>query len=380
MKKLLILPTLLLLTGILMSQVTVTAIAPGPRFTLDDLWNMTIVRTNPNLADAWVNVSVTVYDEQVSKIVTSTTKRFQFKGTVININKANLKPYQPITVNYTQRSFKNELANQGGIFPSGDYKVEISCNSVGNGEYTEPLGKYVYNINAELMMPIQLISVYNNDTIEDENPMFNWIPPYPLPKGNIRYEIKVTEIEINETPVTAIQRNQPQVRADIINQNSFFYSVGSPQLIKGKEYAWQVIAYNDNGNFYSGSETWRFVYDYGQDSIIYFPEQYYVMSNLVPNNCVYIDSNILPITFIEDYYVIDSITKINLYDSTGVIIANEEDIPVSYTPGSNYTFVSFCPDIFPLENGRYVLEVVLINSKKYFLRFINNSATGVCAY
>ena len=176
MKKFLILPTLLLLlTTVVKGQVTVSAITPGPRFTLDDLWNITLVRSNPNLADAWVNVSVTVYDEQVSKIVSSTTKQFQFKSTVININKANLRPYQPIAVNYAQRNFKNELEKQGGIFPSGNYKVEISCNSVGNGEYTEPLGKFVYNINAELIMPIQLISVYNNDTIEEENPMFNWI-------------------------------------------------------------------------------------------------------------------------------------------------------------------------------------------------------------
>ena len=379
MKKLLILPTLLLLTTIVLSQVTVTAITPGPRFTLDDLWNMTIVRTNPNLADAWVNVSVTVYDEQVSKIVTSTTKRFQFAGTVISINKANLRPYQPIIVNYSQRSFKNELAKQGGIFPSGNYKIEISCNSVGNGEYTEPLGKYVYNINAELMMPIQLISVYNNDTIEDENPMFNWIPPYPLPKGNIKYEIKVTEIEINETAITALQRNQPQVRADIINQNSFFYSVGSPQLIKGKEYAWQVFAYTENGNYYSGSEAWRFIYD-PEDSIFYEPDQYYVLKPTLMPGYVTIDSNILPIKFIEEYNVLDSIASINLYNDNYEIIGDATDIPIMYAQGSNYTFISFCPEEYALVNGTYVLEIVLLNKNKYFIRFKNNSAPGVCAY
>jgi len=360
--------------------VSVTAIQPGPRFTLDDLWNITIVSTNPNLADAWVNVSVTVYDEQVAKIVTSTTKKFQFINTVININKANLRPYQPITVNYAQRSFKNELEKQGGIFPSGSYKVEVSCNSVGNGEYTEPLGKYVYNINAELIMPIQLVSVYNNDTIEQANPMFNWIPPYPLPAGNITYEIKLTEIEPNETALSAMQRNQPQLRADFVNQNSFFYTTGSPQLIKGKEYAWQVIALTDRGGFYSGSETWRFIYSPEEDTLIYEPAQFYVMQSKIPSGYITIDSNVLPIKFIEDYSALDSIGSMQLFDENFNLLADETEIPIAYANGNNYTFISFCPDEFPLLNGEYILEIVLLNTRKYYIRFKNNSAAGVCAY
>ncbi len=378
MKNQLILFILLLVTTIVRSQVSVTAIQPGPRFTLDDLWNITIVSTNPNLADAWVNVSVTVYDEQVAKIVTSTTKKFQFINTVININKANLRPYQPITVNYAQRSFKNELEKQGGIFPSGSYKVEVSCNSVGNGEYTEPLGKYVYNINAELIMPIQLVSVYNNDTIEQANPMFNWIPPYPLPAGNITYEIKLTEIEPNETALSAMQRNQPQLRADFVNQNSFFYTTGSPQLIKGKEYAWQVIAYTENGNFYSGSETWRFVYDYGEDSLNIDPPFYFLMDRELSSSIVYIDSNLLPLKFPDEYIRLDSIVSITITNDNDEIVGDEADIPLAYGNGSNYTYINMCPDEFELENGLYILEIVLVNQQKYYLRFRKNSLPDAC--
>jgi len=360
------------------AQVTVTAIAPGPRFTIDDLWNITLIRTNPNLANALVNVTVTVFDNQVSKIVTSTTKRFQFTNTIININKANLRPYQPISVEYTQRGFKNELAKQGGIFPSGNYKVEISCNSVDIGENTEPLGKYVYNINAELLMPIQLISVYNNDTIEDESPMFNWIPPYPLPIGNITYEIKLTEIEPNETPLSAIQRNQPQLKADVVNQNSFFYSVGSPQLIKGKEYAWQVIAYNENGNYYSGSDTWRFVYDYGEDSLSIDPPFYFLMDRELSSSIVYIDSNLLPLKFPDEYIRLDSIVSITITNDNDEIVGDEADIPLAYGNGSNYTYINMCPDKYELENGLYILEIVLVNQQRYYLRFRKNSLPDSC--
>jgi len=376
MKNKLIISAFLLLATIARSQVTVTAVAPGPRFTLDDLWQVTLVKNNLSINEQWLNVSLTVYDDHASKLVTSTTKQFQFKKTVININKANLSSYGPIDVNYAQRSFKTELAKQGGIFPSGNYKVEISCN-LGDGQFSEPLGKYVYNINAELVMPIKLISVYNNDTIAEENPMFSWVPPYPLPAGNVTYEFILTEIEPNETPQVAIGRNQPLLKTNLINQNSIFYTGDAPKLQIGNEYAWQVNAYY-GGKLLSGSETWRFVYDEKMDN--YEPEQYYVMQEKVPNNCVYITNNLLPITFVEDHTVVDSIMQMNIKDRTGAVIATEREIPIKYAPGSNYTFISFCPDIFPLENGRYVLEIILSNSKKYYIRFINNSAPGTCAY
>jgi len=360
------------------AQITVTAIPPGTRFTLDDLWQITLVQHAVAPNETWLSVSLSVYDDNSSRILTSTTKKFQFgKSSVININKTNLTNYEPLKTTYYQRNFKNELAKQGGVFPTGNYKVEVVCNYEGAG-FSEPLGKYAYNINAALVMPIQLVSVFNKDTIEEENPLFTWIPPYPIPAGNITYEIILNEIFPNETRYTALTSGLPMVKSTVNNQNSFVYTPGSPKLQNGKSYAWKVNMVVD-GKFYVGSDTWEFTYRL-LDSVNYLPEQYYVMESNIPNNCVYIDSNVLPLSFIEDYYVIDSIIQINLYDSSGIIIANEETIPISYNTGFNFTFVSFCPDIITLENGRYVLEIILANHKKYFIRFINNSAPGICAY
>lgn len=360
------------------AQITVTAVPPGPRFTLDDLWQITLVQQAITPQETWLSVSLSVYDENAGRILNSTTKKFQFgKSNVININKTNLTNYEPLKTTYYQRNFKNELAKQGGIFPSGNYKVEVVCNYEGSG-FTEPLGKFSYNINAALVMPIQLVSVFNKDTIEVENPLFNWIPPYPIPQGNITYEIVLNEIEPNETKYTALNNDMPLVKSTINNQNTFIYTPGSPKLQSGNNYAWQVNMFVD-GKFYVGSDTWEFVYRV-LDSVEYEPEQYYVMQEKIPNNCVYIDSNLLPISFIEDYYVLDSIIQINLYDSSGVKIADETSIPISYKTGSNFTFVSFCPDLFALSNGRFLLEVILVNNRKYYIRFINNSASGVCAY
>ncbi len=377
MKKIFSLIPLFFAVAILHAQITVTAVPPGPRFMLDDLWQLTLVKGNTSVSDEWLNISLTVYDEGLSKILTASTKRFQFgKRTLININQANLNSYEPIDVQYFQKNFKSKLASNGGTFPAGIYKVEVSCNLAGEG-FTEPLGKYIYNITSELMMPIQLISVYNNDTIEEENPMFNWIPPYPLPAGNISYEFELTEIKPNETPISAIGRNQPLLKTNVLNQNSLFYSTNTPQLIPGKEYAWHVNAYL-NGNYLSGSETWRFVYDFEEDTMNYEPEQYFAMLPEINNSYVIIDSNLLPISFIEDYSVIDSIASINLFNKSFDTVATETELPIYIKSGTNYCYLNFCPEVFELENGLYILEVALMNGRKFYLKFKNISAPDVC--
>lgn len=363
------------------AQITVTAIPPGTRFTLDDLWQITLVQHAVAPNETWLSVSLSVYDEHSSRILTSTTKQFQFgKSSVININKTNLSNYEPLKTTYYQRNFKNELAKQGGVFPSGNYKVEVVCNYEGAG-FSEPLGKYVYNINAALVMPIQLVSVFNNDTIEDEYPMFNWTPPYPLPEGNITYEILVTEIEPLETPLAAIQRNQPMVRNERVNQNAMVYTTMEPKLIAGKEYAWQVNAYTERGDFYSGSETWRFIYDPEEDTMSYEPDHYYVMQEQLNQKFAVIDSNMLAINFNTDYFVIDSISSINLYDIHYDIIADDSLIVLFYHQGSNYCYINFCPEVsdITLATGAfYILEVAMFNDQKYYLRFKNYSNPTDC--
>jgi hypothetical protein len=365
-----------LLFGLIQAQITVTAVPPGPRFTLDDLWQVTLVENMAPNKEVWLSVSIHVYEQSGSKILTTTTKKFQFsKASIININKTNLDTYGPISTVYHQRSFKNELAKQGGVFPSGDYKIEVICNYEGNG-FAEPLGKYVYNINAELMLPIQLVSVFNKDTIEEENPMFTWIPPYPIPTGNITYEIVLNQVQPNETKFTALATGTPLVKSQINNQNSFIYTPGSPKLQSGNTYAWQVNMFVD-GKFYVGSDTWEFYYRVGQEATIEM-NRYYLMKEKINNAQVIIDSNILPINFIENYIVLDSVANIYIFDENYDTIATNEEVPLFTSEGSNYCYLNFCPDIYYLPNGYYVLKLVLVNKRNFYIRFENNSGAGVC--
>lgn len=360
----------------LFTQVTITAVPPGPRFTLDDLWQLTLVKTGSLPEGQQLNVTLNIYDSQGSKILHGATKPFSMvKKNVLNINKTNINQFEPITITYYQNKFKNNLGRQGGLFPAGNYKVEFIINAVGG--FTEPLGSTTYNIHAMLTYPIQLVSVYNNDTIKDPNPNFTWIPPYPLPEGNTTYKITISEIYPEQTAVAAVKENMPLSKKDVINNSTFLYSGSNPILEKGKEYAWNVNAYGARGEFFSGSETWRFIYD-PEDTIDFVPTQYFLMNERVQAVPVYVDSNYLPIKFADKNTLTDSILETKIYNTSYNIVADDNDIPMFYIEGKNYTYINMCPDEFFLENGMYILEVVLVNGKLYYLRFVQNSSIGVC--
>jgi hypothetical protein len=351
-------------------------VPPAPRFTLDDLWQVTLVKSGSSItAETWVNVSMNVYDKHGSKILSAATNKFHFIQNVISINKANLSSYQPITVNYYSNKFKSQLTQQGGIFPSGDYKVEVLAN-VG-AQFTEPIGKYAYNITSQLMYPMHLLQVYNNDTIRDPNPMFTWVPPYPLPHGEIKYELVVAEIQPNQTPDVAVKENIPLFKTSVFNQTNHYYTAAAPKLIKGKEYAWHVDLYK-NDEYITGSETWKFVYGPDDSMPIFIIDYYYVMDEDIYASYVTIDSNLLPIKFKEDYNVLDSIVEINLYDSLMNVFADDEEIILGYNTGSNLTYLNFCEYDLELPQAMYLLEIICLNDKKYYIRFNNISELGAC--
>ena len=372
----------LFLVQLVAAQVTITAIPPGPRFTLEDLWNVTIIKTASPTRGQQFELTLNLYNDKGERLLAQTSNTFQITRNVFTVNKLSLNKIEPISTTYYQRRIENQMAKQGGLMPEGDYKVEFVLYQVGapgGTDFMEPLIKTAYNIEAMLAYPIQLVNVPNNDTITDRYPNFTWIPPYPLPAGTVTYKVTLSEVYDGQTPLVAVRDNVPWAMKEVNNSPSLYYSASNPTLVKGKTYAWTVNAYGTKGEYVSGSETWRFIYS-PEDSIIYEPEQYYVLNEKLLNSYVTIDSNVLPIKFIEEYHVLDSLSSFTIFNELFEVIATQDDINLYLRQGSNYTYMSFCPDEFVLPNGIYVLEMILINDNRYYLRFNNISSLGVCAY
>jgi len=111
---------------------------------------------------------------------------------------------------------------------------------------------------------IKLVSPANSETLKNQTTTFNWTI-FPTPgdyDGDGYFKIKIVEIKGDESPEQAFKGNKPFFEKDSLRALSFDYPSNAPKLKPGKNYAWQVQAYNsrrksDDGN--ATSEVWKFM-------------------------------------------------------------------------------------------------------------------------
>lgn len=371
-------------TEILKAQCVITAIRPPEQFTLDQVWNLIIV--NSASADIF-KLNLTIREDGKS-IYDADSKSFAINTSPLTINFRNKTVIEPLNVKTITRQLNDALTRSGGLFPAGDYTFEFKLLSV-NRRGSEELCRTSYLMNIEEnISPLKLLYVHNEDTIRDACPTFGWLAPVPLPKGEFYYELTLTECHEGQQPGDATRENIPVYKMAVGKMTAKNLCSDVSNLEKGKMYAWQInivqpgktkgigIAYNESAMYTSNS--WKFYYEPEDSTEFVYEGQYYVMNEKIYASYVIIDSNLLPIKFMEDYDVLDSIVDIKLYDSTMTVIASDSDIILTYKPGTNLTYLNFCNYDLDVPKGRYVLEVICLNNKKYFIRFKNISEPESC--
>jgi len=90
------------------------------------------------------------------------------------------------------------------------------------------------------------------------HPLFSWLPPSPIHSfNNLRYELRLTEILPGQSAADAVHDNLPLSVSRNLAASNLQYLQSFPALIPDKEYAWQVIAFN-NLTEVGKSEAWSF--------------------------------------------------------------------------------------------------------------------------
>jgi hypothetical protein len=88
-----------------------------------------------------------------------------------------------------------------------------------------------------------LISPLNLTTINDELPVFSWMPPTPVKAGQrVTYNLIVTEILYRQTPVDALASNPAFYQQKDIISNTLQYLPSSRKFENDKSYAWKIRA------------------------------------------------------------------------------------------------------------------------------------------
>ena len=242
---------ILVFSNHLCAQITIQLQQPPPfRFKVEHLWRATI--NNPGQP---VNVYLFGTIERGSRrILDATTSVFLLPS---GFKRVNAQELSPIDVEKYSNEVEETL-NKTGTLQSGTYNI---CLYVMDANTKQALGSFCNDYEILNLTQSELVSPLDKEVVRDIQPMFNWLPPVPLPHGsNITYELTVVEILERQTAYYAMLSNPSRFNQSSIITPLYQYPLASRQFIPGNRYAWNVKTFVD-GILVSESETWEFTYD-----------------------------------------------------------------------------------------------------------------------
>jgi hypothetical protein len=234
--------------ALLQAQVTINVVMPPAGLvTKDQLWNL--VLTNNSNTGSQVTILMNLKDAVTGQLVLSAGTR----GIVLNkgVKVLTIQDIQPV-------QYTSGTANATTTFlPLGSY---IACYTVSNygHEVLQTLATECVRINITPLSPPLLSTPVNRSTIQTPAPQLTWIPPAPLDMfNNLTYELSVAEIMEGQSPAEAMRYNTPVYSIAHLRAPYEMYPATYNTLKKGKTYAWQVTAKN-NDTYASATEVWTF--------------------------------------------------------------------------------------------------------------------------
>ncbi|MEP7217779.1 MAG: hypothetical protein ABI876_02620 [Bacteroidota bacterium] len=236
------------------SQVQVTLFQPPPnQLKVADFWRIRLV--NNTQAPITICLFGRLRETNLDKVlVEATTTRFVLAPGTHMITGAEI---QPIDAHYFDNKYKDVFIRTGSA-PTGSYEICVEVRRDCNDG--DVIGRDCKNAEVQQATPPVLISPPDESIVEDKLPVFSWMPPSPLKRGQqIRYRLKIVEIVGRQTPFDAMQSNPAWFDRPSITPTVFQFPISSRPFTTGRKYAWKVSA--SDGDFPLGeSEIWWFAY------------------------------------------------------------------------------------------------------------------------
>lgn len=365
------------------SQNSILPITPPNDFRFEDLWNISISTDNQNNYDTY-RVNLRVFDANKGLLIEAQSKAFNSNTAITNINASNLSLVSPFSYPYKSSTAINGIIQRGGLFPAGDYKFDYVLYGTKSGISTK-LAEY--SANHSVLMPsfLQLVSVFDKDTIKEKNPNFMWLPASATKtvgslegsqEYKLTYTISVVEILTNQTPYVALTAN-PQFFYQAGLENTLLtYPFSARKFEPCKNYAWQIKGVI-NGQTVIASEIWIFSTPCEKEIIT--PNAPVLVKQKADLTYCLVTNNTFSFSYYEEY---DSkqgdILNAELFDKKGRRIREAKDINLEVHKGLNTYNLSVCPSGIDLKQGFYKLVITNSRNEKWYLRIYNKQEVNDC--
>lgn len=216
----------------------------------------------------WVdldNQAQMTYSVYLHAEITEIKKGLLFRGNSDTFNlppgKKRIRPKDITDVKdvWYHTKYKDFIVRTGSV-PEGDYKA---CIYVMNVQDNREIGKQCIHLIVRLPGPPRLISPKDGVTLKERAPLFIWTKPAPLPAGErVTYTLRIVEVLKGQTREEAIRSDPPWYEEKGIGRTSLRYPTRAKAFDRGKEYAWQIQAFDRSGyplgENNGKSEIWQF--------------------------------------------------------------------------------------------------------------------------
>ena len=258
--------------------------------------------------------------------------------------------------------FENERSKyfQSGIpLYSGSYEICISLDVL-QGENGQVRECTQLNLSNDFF--IHLLTPDDREEIETLNPLLQWITNLPN-DNNIRYHLVLTPLEPFEIAEDALGHNLKYIEINLDNRQ-FLYPLNAPQLIYGKQYAWQVFALTDD-KVIGVSEAWIFTPVNRNETIIEKKDCYRVISKNF-NNGNYLYGSIMKFAYQNNNS--EQMLNYSIGDlNTGKMISDPPRVPLK--AGLNKIELQLKRLKGIKEGHQYIIVIRNSNNETYKLTF-----------
>jgi hypothetical protein len=225
---------------------------PANQLKLEHLWSIDITNLTGQPKNIYLKGIVTESKDGVIFEVTSNPSQIH-----LGTRRLTYTDLSPIKIHYSNKKYEDALINTGGV-PEGEYDyVVVAFSATDNKELARgniPMKHIVYN-----PLPPQLLSPINGIEIDNDLPLFSWLPPLNLPLNKqVNYEVTIVELYARQSITDAISSNPVFFKWNGKN-NTFQYPVSARKLFTGMSYAWQVKVFGASGELIGISEPSFFV-------------------------------------------------------------------------------------------------------------------------
>jgi len=366
------------------AQNSIFSITPPNDFRFEDLWNISISIDNQNKYDNY-RISLRVFDVNRGLLIEAQSKKFIISATSLNINSTSLSQISPFSYPYKSSTVINSIIQRGGLFPAGDYKFDYTLYGTNAGTTTK-LAEYSGNHSVLMPSFLQLVSVFDKDTIKEENPNFMWLPASATRTvGSIEssreykltYTISIAEVLVNQTPYVALTANPQYFYQQGLENTLLTYPFSARKFNLCKTYAWQVKGII-NGQTVIASEIWTFSTPCEKEIIA--PRAPVLVKQKKDLSVCHVQNNTIHFAYYEEYNVEEgTLLNATIYNSKNKIVNTSAQLNLSVTKGYNTYTLNSCPNAANLINGEhYLLVITNAKGEKWYLRITNNQTTNNC--